>query len=116
MVNHISSNTDSFDRAEGTMLRGVQQAGDSLHSTIDRVAEPVKGVVDRASASAHQTVDRIASGVHAAAEKVDAQTHRVRQLPDEALENTRAYVRSRPLQTVAIALAVGWLFGRLGAH
>jgi ElaB/YqjD/DUF883 family membrane-anchored ribosome-binding protein len=113
MYNATSNPSDS-GRQDGTALRGVQQVGDTLHNTIDRVATPVKDVLDRASSTAHQTVDRVASGMHSAAEKVDAQTRRARQLPNDVLESAREHVRAQPLQTVALAAALGWLFGRLG--
>lgn len=102
--------------ATGALQRGVEQAGDTLHSTIDKVAQPVLAAVDRASTGAHQAVDRVASGVHAAAEKVDAQAQRLQDMPHRAADHARDYVRSRPLQTVALAAALGWLFGRLGGH
>ena len=100
----------------GTFQRGVQQAGDSLHNTIEKVVQPVHSAVDKASAGAHQTVDRVASGVQSAAEKVDEQTRRLQEMPHRAVDHARDYVRSRPLQVVAFAAAFGWLVGRLGTR
>ncbi len=102
--------------AGGALQRGVQQAGDSLHSTIEKVTQPVQAAVGKAAAGAHETVDRVAEGVQAAAAKVDDQTRRLQQMPHRAADHARDYVRSRPLQTVALAAALGWLWGRLGAH
>jgi len=99
-----------------SVQRGVQQVGDTLHSTIDKVAEPVRGAVDRASATAHQTVDKVTSGVNSAAEKVDTHARRLTEAPHRAVDHTREYIRGRPLQAVAGALALGWLIGRLGAY
>lgn len=110
---HFSDEPISLD---GTLQRGVQQAGESLHSTIDRVVDPVYGAVGQVSRRAHESVDKVASTVHAAAERLDAQTQRVRALPSEAAEQLRDVVRARPLKAVAAALALGWLFGRLGAR
>lgn len=105
----------SSDAAGGALQRGVNQVGSTLHSGIDKVADPVRGAVDRASASAHSTVDRVASGVHSAAERVDTQARRLTEAPTRAVDYSRQYVRARPLQAVAMALAAGWLLGRLGA-
>ncbi|KQP35609.1 YqjD family protein [Pseudorhodoferax sp. Leaf274] len=100
----------------GKLQRGVQEVGENLHSTIDRVAQPVHQVVERASAGAHQTVDRMANGVAEAAQRLDAKIDRVRATPNQALEGAREYVAARPLKTVAAALALGWLIGRIGAY
>ncbi len=115
MYNGTLSSTDST-LTNGSLQRGVQQVGDTLHSTIDKVAEPVRGAVDRASTTAHQTVDKVTTSVHAAAEKVDTQARRLTAAPNRAVDYSRDYVRGRPLQAVAMALAAGWLIGRLGAY
>lgn len=111
-------NPSDFSNApeSGTLRRGVQQVGENLHSTIDKVAQPVHGAVERASATAHQTVDRVASGVAGAAQRFDAQLERARATPNHAVECARDYVAARPLKAVAAALALGWLIGRIGAY
>ncbi len=97
---------------DGTLQRGLNDVGDNLHSTIDRVAQPVYAAVDRASAGAHQTVDRVASGVAGAAQRLDERIERVRAVPNELAQGARDYVAARPFQSVAIAFAIGWLWGR----
>lgn len=108
---HPTSTTDT-----GKLERGLHQAGEGLHSTIERVVQPVHGAVERASATAHETVDRLTDGVAGAAQRVDARLEQIRATPNQALDSARAYVAERPLQSVALALAVGWLWGRLGAY
>lgn len=100
----------------GKLQRGVQQVGDNLHETIDRVAQPVRGAVERASVSAHETVDRLASGVAGAAQRVDDRLSQARATPNQAVASAREYVAARPLKAVAAALALGWLLGRIGAY
>lgn len=104
---------------DGALERGVRQVGDTLHGAIEKVADPVYGAVHRASSSAHEGVDRVASSVQAAASKVDEHARRVRDtvldIPHQAAEQARDQVRHRPLQAVALAFAVGWVIGRLGA-
>lgn len=111
----LQTASDTGDVA-GTLQRGVQQAGEKLHTTIEKVAQPTLAAVERTSASAHETVDRVASGVQSAAERVDAQTKRLQEMPHRAADHARDYVRERPLQAVAFAAAFGWLVGRLGAR
>lgn len=101
---------------DGTLQRSVRQVGDTLHDTIEKVAEPAHSAVNRVSSSAHQGVDKVASTVQAAAGKVDQQARRVREIPHQAADHARDYVRIRPLQAIGAAFAIGWLMGRLGAH
>lgn len=115
MHNGTTFSTDGIPQ-DGALQRGVRQVGDTLHDTIEKVVEPAHGAVNRASTSAHQGVDKVASSVQAAASKVDQQARRVREIPHQAADHARDYVRSRPLQTVGAAFAVGWLLGRLGAY
>lgn len=101
---------------DGTLQRSMRQVGDTLHDTIDKVAEPARSAVNRVSSSAHEGVDKMASTVQAAAGKVDQQARRVREIPHQAADHARDYVRNRPLQAMGAAFAIGWLLGRLGAY
>ena len=102
--------------ALGISTEFVRQVGDTLHNTIDKVAEPARSAVNRASSSAHEGVDRMASTVQAAADKVDQRARHVREMPHQAADHARDYVRNRPLQALGAAFAIGWLLGRLGAY
>ena len=115
MYNGTTQPHDS-NAQDGTLQRGVRQVGDTLHETIDKVVEPAHGAVNRVSSSAHEGVDKVASTVQAAADKVDQQTRRVREIPHQAADHARDYVRSRPLKTIGAAFALGWLLGRIGAY
>ena len=113
----MQDDTDARSTPEsGQLQRGLEQAGENLHASIDRVAKPVHQAVSRASASAHQTVDRMAGGVAGVAQRFDERLERVRTTPNHAMECARDYVAARPLKAVAAALALGWLLGRLGAY
>ncbi|KQP22995.1 YqjD family protein [Pseudorhodoferax sp. Leaf267] len=105
---------------DGTLQRGVRQVGDTLHDTIDKVAEPVQSAVNRVSNTAHESVNKVANSVRSAASRVDEQARRVRdtvrELPHQAADHARDYVRIRPLQAIGAAFVMGWLIGRLGAY
>lgn len=102
--------------AESAVLRGVEQAGHTLHNTIDRVAEPARSTVDRAATVAHSTVDKLASSASSVAGKVSSQAHRLTDAPLQAVDYSRAYIKEHPLQAVGGALLVGLLVGRLTAR
>jgi ElaB/YqjD/DUF883 family membrane-anchored ribosome-binding protein len=107
-----SNGTSSSD---SVLLRGVSQAGSSLHNTIDKVAEPARSTVDRAATVAHNTVDKLASGASSVAGKVSEQAHRFTDAPLQAVDYSKAYIKDHPLQAVGAALLVGLIFGRLTA-
>lgn len=100
---------------ENALLRGVSQAGSSLHNTIDKVAEPARSTVDRAATVAHNTVDKLASGASSVAGKVSEQAHRFTDAPLQAVDYSKAYIKDHPLQAVGAALLLGLIFGRLTA-
>jgi ElaB/YqjD/DUF883 family membrane-anchored ribosome-binding protein len=105
--------TSSSDNA---VQRGVESAGSALHNGIDKVAEPVRSTVESLSASAHQTVDALASSASHAADLFSDETRKISQAPGKALSYSKTCVQDRPLEAVGIALALGFIVGRLTAR
>ncbi|MES2188239.1 MAG: hypothetical protein V4505_27050 [Pseudomonadota bacterium] len=66
------------------------------------------GPVGKAAAGVHETVDRAAQRTQ------DAYDHLL-DFCDEAVEAPRNAIRANPVAAVTLALAVGFLWGRLGA-
>ena len=100
---------------EGALLRGVNQAGSTLHDTIDKAAEPARSAVNRAASVAHNTVDKLASGASTLAGKFNERSHLLTDTPLQALDYTKAYIKDHPLQAVGAALLMGLVVGRLTA-
>ncbi len=100
----------------GAVQRRVDSAGAALHSGIDKVADPARSAVDRLTSSAHETVDKITSTANNTADRVADQTRRFTDVPLQALDTSRSWVKERPLEAVAAALAFGFVFGRLTAR
>lgn len=109
---HPGSATPS---SESALMRGVDQAGSTLHSTIDKVAEPARHSVDRAASAAHSTVDRLASGANSVAGKFSDQAHRMSDAPLQAIDHSKVYIKDHPLQAVGFAVLAGFVLGRLTA-
>ena len=68
----------------------------------------------------HRATDASARGAERAADKAgewrdrgSELASRARDRADDALGTVRDFVREKPVQSVAIALAAGWLIGRL---
>lgn len=96
--------------------RGVESAGAALHQSIDRLAEPARSTVDSLSASAHHTVDSLAGSAGHVADRFAAETRKISEAPGNALNYSKTCIQDRPLEAVGIALALGFVFGRLTAR
>ena len=107
---------DMAGNAAGAVQRGVDSAGSALHSTIDKMADPARSTVDRVSAAAHNTVDKLASEATSVADKFSDQARWVADAPRHAMDCSKSWVQDKPLEAVGVALAVGFILGRLTAR
>ena len=96
--------------------RGVESAGAALHSGIEKVAQPARQAVDRLSTAAHGTVDKLANTAGHAADRLSDQTRRVTEAPVRVLATSKSWVQDKPLEAVGLALALGFILGRLTAR
>lgn len=101
--------------AENALLRSVNQAGSSMHDSINKATQPVHSTVDRAASVAHSTVDKLASGASTVAGKVSEHAHLLKDVPLQAVDYSKAYIKEHPLQAVGGALLLGYFFARLTA-
>ena len=106
----------SPEKSPNLVHRGVDSAGSALHSTIDKVVDPARSTVDRVSSAAHQTVDKIAGQAASVADRFSDQTRWVAEAPNHAVESAKSWIKDRPLEAVGMALAFGYIWGRLTAH
>lgn len=110
------SNLFPASPAGNAIQRGVESTGSALHQGIDKVVDPVRSTVDSLSASAHQTVDSLASGASHAADRFADETRKIYEAPSKALTYSKTSIQDRPLEAVGIALAIGFVLGRLTAR
>jgi len=83
------------------------------HQVVDQAAEKAAPALERAQAAAHRTIDKVADKTLPAAEWA---AENGRTLVNRSTELAGAWsnrVRERPLATIAGALAVGYLLGRM---
>lgn len=108
--------TTAFPANDNPIQRGVESAGAALHTGIDKVAEPARNAVERASSAAHQGVDKLAGSASHVADRFADQTRLVSEAPGRALEASKSWVQEKPLEAVGVALALGFILGRLTAR
>ena len=86
----------------------VEGAAQTAHKTVDTVADKASEQIGRMSDTAHRAVNSATDTATAAAEWAST-------FPDQAkvTDAACASIRARPLTTVAGALVLGYLIGRL---
>ena len=106
----------STQPSASAIQRGVESAGAALHQGIDKLADPARNTVNSLSATAHQTVDSLADGAGHVAERFAQETRKISEAPGKALSYSKTSIQVRPLEAVGIALAIGFVLGRLTAR
>lgn len=74
-----------------------------------------KQQIDRLSESAHAAVDRAAQTAAQMAERVGEKGEELLAMKDDYVETAREYVKQNPIMAVGIALAAGYLFGKISS-
>ena len=80
---------------------------------IERVARTAHTAVDRVAGTASSAVERVRSGVQGAMGTMTDRMHELSSSREMWTDNARDRVRESPLAAVGIALAAGYLIGRL---
>ncbi len=95
----------------------VDRKADQAHLAVDtaasKMSEKAGPAIDRAAQAVHQTVDKVAQAAAPAADWISQNAEQLKQQQEMLLDNCRSYVRDRPLAAIGVALAAGYLAGRL---
>lgn len=93
--------------------RKTNQAHQIVDDVARQAADKAAPAIDRVAQAAHKTVDKVAGAAAPAAAWVQQSADQLKQQQDVLLESCRGYVRERPLVTLGVVLAAGYLVGRL---
>jgi len=102
-------NTTSLSGGNGTSEKIVDRA----HQIVDKAADQLAPVVQGASTAAHQTIDKVASAAAPVAEWASENGRQLANRTSEFAEVCSAQVRARPIATLAGAIAIGYIAGRM---
>ena len=105
--------TSSPSDGSRTLARTVDQASAGAHDAIDKVSDAARPVVDRMALGAHKAVDKIAGAAAQTAEAVGVKGEQLKNAQMRAIEQCRGYVRDRPVMSLGMAVAAGFLLSRL---
>lgn len=93
---------------EGTS-NAVRGAKEHFDSAADHVESGLHRAADAGARGAARAADKAGEWRDRGAELASS----ARERADDAFDHVRDFVRDKPIQSVAIALAAGWLLGRL---
>jgi len=96
--------------ATNSKIEGATQAA---HQTVDHIADKATTQVDRLSGTAHRAVNVGADAAASAANWASDIPGQAKEAQARLTEAACASIRARPISTVAGALVVGYLLGRL---
>lgn len=68
---------------------------------------------DRAIDYAHDAVDKIVNATNEAAEALDERSEQFIDTKQQMVKNCRSYIQDNPITSLGIAVASGFLLGRL---
>ena len=105
--------TQATNVPANAVQRGVESAGAALHQGIDKLADPARSTVESLSTTAHQTVDSLAGTAGHMADRFTDETRKIYEAPGKAMSYSKTSIQDRPFEAVGIALALGFVLGRL---
>jgi hypothetical protein len=91
----------------------VEGAAQAAHQATDKIADKATAQVDHLSGTVHRAVNSAADATTAAAEWASTASEQAKQVQTRLTESASASIRGRPIATVAGALVIGYLLGRL---
>jgi chemotaxis regulatin CheY-phosphate phosphatase CheZ len=80
---------------------------------VDKAVDQLAPVVQGASTAAHQTIDKVATAAAPVAEWASENGRQLATKTSEFAEVCSAQVRARPIATLAGAIAIGYIAGRM---
>lgn len=103
----------SGNSGSGNWDRTVDQASANAHQAIDKASDVARPGVDRLASGAHQTVDKLSDAVSQAATMLSEKAGQLKEMQEQLLADARVRVREKPVTTIAIAVAAGFLLRHL---
>jgi ElaB/YqjD/DUF883 family membrane-anchored ribosome-binding protein len=84
-----------------------------MASTTTSTTGTQKQQIDRLADSAHGAIDRATQTASQVAERFNEKSDELWAMKDDYVESARGYVKENPLMALGIALAAGYLFGKI---
>jgi ElaB/YqjD/DUF883 family membrane-anchored ribosome-binding protein len=102
-----------MELTSSTVERTAAQAHDAVDAVAAKASEKAAPAIDRVARAAHETVDKVAQAAAPAADWLNQSAAQLQRQQEQLVDGSRSYIRERPLMAIGIALAAGYLAGRL---
>ena len=102
-----------MELTSSTVERKAGQAHDAVDAVAAKASEKAAPAIDRVARAAHETVDKVAQAAGPAADWLNQSAAQLQRQQEQLVDGSRSYIRERPLVAIGIALAAGYLAGRL---
>jgi len=102
-----------MELTSSTVERKASQAHDAVDAAAAKASEKAAPAIDRVARAAHDTVDKVAQAAGPAADWLNQSAEQLRRQQEQLVDGSRSYIRERPLVAIGVALAAGYLVGRL---
>jgi ElaB/YqjD/DUF883 family membrane-anchored ribosome-binding protein len=102
-----------MELTSNTVERRASLAHDAVDAVATKAGENAAPAIDRVARAAHDTVDKVAQAAGPAADWLTENAEQLKRQQQELVDGCRSYIRERPLIAIGVALAAGYLAGRL---
>jgi len=109
----ISPSSNSIPTSNPATSARVESAAQTAHRTVDNIADRATAQVDRVSGAVHRTVNSAADAAASAGQWASSMPEQAKEVQTKITQAACASIRARPISTVAGALVIGYLLGRL---
>ena len=92
----------------------VDVVADQARAATDRIADKATDAITSVKDSIHNTVDSVADRATTATRWTSDEIDTVKRAPIDSIAAGAEYIKARPYAAVAIAVAVGYVLGRVG--
>ncbi|MGB9149392.1 MAG: hypothetical protein WCB36_04020 [Burkholderiales bacterium] len=93
--------------------KNIDQLGSEMHKAIDKVSDAARPAIDRMASGAHRITDNVADAGARSAEALEAKSEQIKDAQTRLLQDAAGYARANPAISLGIAVAAGFLLGRL---
>jgi ElaB/YqjD/DUF883 family membrane-anchored ribosome-binding protein len=109
MSNDVTSNESHAAGASthGRIESGASHVKESTHTAVGGAKDKFGSAADKVDSGVGRAADATARGAHRAADKAVEW----RDQASGSMDSVRDFLRERPVESVAVALAAGWLMG-----
>jgi ElaB/YqjD/DUF883 family membrane-anchored ribosome-binding protein len=120
--NTMATNTPrtANEGPHGRIERAAERAKEATSDMVDSTRDKMDAAADRVEEGFHHAADTGARTAHRSADKIGELRKRGAELASDAgdradllLDRIREFARDKPVQSLAMTLAAGWLLGRL---